>query len=251
MAFVLLQRTVLANRCDHQSLPSTSLRRQQRRKLFIAVSHHNKHFNSFSTCATGFSDASAYESELEILEERRQELDYLLDTWTKQSLYNKRDVQYEERWLDRLQDVTKFYYKEGRAPLHSKSKGYENGLAKWISNQRNAKRCLEEGKPCTSKMTAERIVILESMAWWIWDAQQAAWEFNFAELEKYVEKYGEIPLRSHPTLGDWVNDQRRARRAWQAHRNGETDKYKYVAHYMDQERADKLQSLKPWSWEPR
>ena len=244
MAFILPQRAVLVNRCHPQSLPLTSLRRQQHRSIGIALPRRHSPCSSLVICFLGPSDEPPYERELRILEERREELGLL------PGLCHIKSNRWEYRWLDRLKDVIKFYYQEGRVPARGGTE-YENSLARWIHNQRRAKQCLDEGKPCTSKMTAERIVILESMAWWIWDAQQAAWEFNFAELEKYVEKYGEIPLRSHPTLGDWVNDQRRARRAWQAHRNGETDKYKYVAHYMDQERADKLQSLKPWSWEPR
>ena len=224
MPFVLLQKPLLVNRCDHQTLPSTSLSRHQRRDIRNPLSYRNEHFYSLVGRAIGQDDPSVYESELEILEKRREELEYLLDTCTKQSLYNKGGIQYEKQWLDRLQDVIKFYYEEGRAPIRRR-KGNEKSLAIWIHNQRQAKRCLDEGKPCRSKMTVERISLLESMSRWVWDAQEAAWQSNFAELEKYIAKYGEIPLSGHPTLGGWVDNQRTAYKAWQARLRGETDKY--------------------------
>ena len=100
-------------------------------------------------------------------------------------------------------------------------------------------------------MTAERNIILESMSWWVWDALEAAWESKFAELEKYVAKYGEIPPVSHPTLGNWVDRQRIARRAWKARSDGEIDKYRNVTHYMDEERARKLEKVPGWKWDMR
>ena len=70
-------------------------------------------------------------------------------------------------------------------------------------------------------MTPERISVLESMSWWVWDALEAAWEAKFEELQEYVKTHGEIPPISHPTLGPWVNTQRKAYRAWQGRLNGD------------------------------
>ena len=62
-------------------------------------------------------------------------------------------------------------------------------------------------------MTSERIAILESMSWWVWDAYEAAWESSFADLKEYVEKYHDIRQLTDPTLGSWVYTQRKAYQA--------------------------------------
>ena len=50
----------------------------------------------------------------------------------------------------------------------------------------NAKQCRDLGKPCSHAMTPDRIFVLESMSWWGWDAQEAAWETKFEEVQEYV-----------------------------------------------------------------
>jgi len=60
-----------------------------------------------------------------------------------------------------------------------------------------------------------------------------------------------MPPPSHPTLGVWVNNQRSAYRAWKARLHGETEKYKEVKNYMDEDRAKKLQSIPGWRWGKR
>jgi len=100
-------------------------------------------------------------------------------------------------------------------------------------------------------MTPDRIVILESMSWWSWDAHEDAWQSNFEELVDYEKRTSEIPPQSHPTLGYWINDQRRAYRARKACPNGEIEKYKGVTNYMDEERARKLESIPSWQWDMR
>ena len=96
-------------------------------------------------------------------------------------------------------------------------------------------------------MTSERIAILESMSWWEW---VASWISKFAKVKKQVRKYDETPPVSHPTLGDWINNQRIAYKVWQARLCGVIDRHRSGKCYMDQERAVKLESLEPWSWEP-
>jgi hypothetical protein len=46
----------------------------------------------------------------------------------------------------------------------------------------------------------------------------------------------------------WVNTQRYAYIAWQARLHGETEKYKGVKEYMDEERARKLELVSGWKW---
>jgi len=126
----------------------------------------------------------------------------------------------------------------------------EINLATWISNQRTAKRYLDEGIPSSRKMTPERIGTLESMSWWSWHPLEDEWQSKFEELVDYVEKTDKIPPRSHPALGFWVNNQRQAFKAWQACKHGETEKHKDINSNMDEERARKLESVPGWLWDP-
>jgi hypothetical protein len=66
---------------------------------------------------------------------------------------------------------------------------------------------------------------------------------------KYVATHNKLPPQSHPTLGYWIKTQRTAYKAWQARVHGETEKYKNGTHYMDEERAKKLELVPGWKWE--
>jgi hypothetical protein len=187
--------------------------------------------------------ALVHENELGMVERRRQEV------FSQESCWSKGAINREHTWLDRLEEVIKFYSTEGRLPKRG-AIGEEGRLARWMNTQRHAKRCLDEGKPSTHIMTPERIAILQSMSWWTWDAWEAAWQSSFDEIVDYVKSTGEIPSQSHPTLGKWISTQRTAYKAWQARLHGETEKYKDVTNYMDKERARKLESIPGWSWDP-
>ncbi len=90
------------------------------------------------------------------------------------------------------------------------------------------------------------------MSWWVWNAQEAAWQSQFEELKAYVQKHGKIPLLSDPSCGSWIDNQRNIYRAWKICGSGEdTDKYKDVRNYMDEERAAKLTAVPGWKWDMR
>jgi len=256
LAFHVLQRPFLANRCDQRSsLPLSPLSWQQHRRVSTVISLRNKNTVCNSSYSDRFGEESPYEKELSIVERRRDELESLLEAYNRESFlrsgYTKGSIiGYEEKWLDKLEIVINFYHKMGRLPKLT-AEGEEHRLAIWMNNQRSAKRCLDEGKPCNNKMTPERIAILESMSWWIWDPYEAAWQEKFEELVDYVDRTGEIPPVSHPTLGYWVDNQRMAYKAWKARQNGETEKYKGVLNYMNEERAKKLESIWCWKWDMR
>jgi hypothetical protein len=259
MSLVLLQRPFLfANTISHdqhRSLPLTSLRWQQHRRISGAVAHRNR-ICIFSTGNQhGFAEPEAYENQLLIVQRRREELELLLEAHNRDALlrigYTKHTIIIEQRWLNVLEDVIQFYHQEGRLPERGKNGTPENSLVIYIQNQRNAKQCLDLGKPSNNAMTPERIFVLESMPWWSWDAHEAAWEDKFEELQEYV-KHGKIPPASHPTLGNWVHTQRMAYRAWQGRSNGgDLEGYHDVTHIMNEERAAKLESVPGWLWDPR
>ncbi|KAL4519300.1 hypothetical protein Ndes2526A_g00393 [Nannochloris sp. 'desiccata'] len=248
----MLQRLFLANRCYQglSSLPSPPLRWQQHRRISTAVSVRNIISVSATSYPFVFGEASSYENELLVVERRRDELESLLEVYNRESFlesgYTKRGIRYEKKWLDTLEELIQFYYKEGRLPKWNA--GEKGRLATWMNTQRRAKRRVDEGNPNSSLMNPERISILESMSWWSWDAQEAAWQSGFEELAEEVKITGKIPPQSHPTLGNWVHTQRKAYKAWKARVHGETEKYKGVNHYMDQARARKLELVPGWKW---
>jgi len=255
-AFLVLQRPFLAVRCGQRSplLPLSPLSWQQHRRVFAAVSLRNSNILCGSSYPYRFGEESSYGKELLVVERRRDELESLLEACNREAFlrsgYSKGSIGYEKKWLDKLEMVINFYHKMGRLPKLT-AVGEEGKLAIWIDHQRTAKQCLDEGKLCTNKMTPERIAILESMSWWIWDAQEAVWQEKFEEFVDYVKRTGKIPPVSHPTLGVWVSNQRIAHQAWKARLNGEIEKYRDVTNCMNEERAGKLESVPGWKWDMR
>jgi len=249
MAFHVLQRPFLATRCGQRSssLPLSFLSWKQHRKVFPAVSIRNSIINCNTSYPYLFGEESPYEKELLIVERRRDELESLPNMYDELP-FGRSVIGNEHRWLNTLERIIRFYYKKGRLPKRE-AEEEEGRLARWLNTQRRAKYCQDEGKPCNNKMTPERIGILESMSWWIWDAYEAAWQEKFEELVDSVNETGEIPPQSHPTLGYWVNNQRVAHRAWKGHRSGGAEKYKSVTNCMDEERAKKLETVPGWKWE--
>jgi hypothetical protein len=179
MALVLLQRPFLfantiSQHDQHRSLPLTSLRWQQHRRISGAVAHRNRICIFSTSDIHAFAEPEAYEKELSIVQRRRDEVlaAYNRDAFPR-SGYTKLAIRNEQRWLDRLEHVITFYHIEGRLPERGNKGTPEHSLAIWMDTQRNAKRCLDLGKPCNHLMTPGRISILESMPWWGWDG--AAW----------------------------------------------------------------------------
>src|SRR6185437_13530307 len=112
MALFLLHRTALAIRCEHPSLPLTSLRLQQQRRIDAPFCPRNATRICSIHRSSSFFDAS-YGDELEIVEQRRQKLDDLLESCSEESWRKRRDIEIELDWLCVLEDVISFFYEEG------------------------------------------------------------------------------------------------------------------------------------------
>ncbi len=137
--FSLLQRPALANRrcsLDHQSLPLTSLRWQQHRRIFGASLLRRNICICVRSAADISGDASHYENEMSLVERRRQHVE---------SFWSGNDRRYEVIWLGRLEDVIQLYYKHGRLPKQGVKDKIELSSATWMNTQRIAKLCLDEG----------------------------------------------------------------------------------------------------------
>jgi len=100
-------------------------------------------------------------------------------------------------------------------------------LGGWARNQRSRK----------DQLTPEQVSKLESLAGWVWDPLEAAWEEGFSYLVKYVEQENDSRVpRKHKTesgykLGNWVNTQRSNRER------------------ITPEREARLESLAGWVWD--
>ncbi|MBF0463073.1 MAG: Helicase associated domain protein [Magnetococcales bacterium] len=81
-------------------------------------------------------------------------------------------------------------------------------VQEWVEQQRRAQR-----KGSLRPDRAQRL----AAAGFVWDPKKAAWEAQFAALQRYRQRYGHVQVPPHwpedPVLADWVQQQRRARSA--------------------------------------
>ncbi|KAL4519349.1 hypothetical protein Ndes2526A_g00438 [Nannochloris sp. 'desiccata'] len=160
----------------------------------------------------------------------------------------------EAAWQSRFEELVEEVQRTGKIPPIS-----HPTLGNWVHTQRKAYKAwqarvhgeTEKYKGVTHYMDQAHADQLESIPGWSWDPLADNWEANYGALFEYVAEHNRIPPRSHPTLGSWVSTQRTAYKAWQARLHGETEKYKGVKEYMDQERARKLQLVPGWKWDMR
>jgi superfamily II DNA or RNA helicase len=100
-------------------------------------------------------------------------------------------------------------------------------LKNWVGNQRaNYKRGL---------LSKERVILLERISNWIWDILEHQWNQQYAELTDYVQENKEVPLTSHPTLGNWVAAQRS----------------NYSNGTLRDDRITLLEKVEGWVWDPQ
>jgi len=143
MPILVLPRPFYASRCRHSSVPSTSLCLQQHRRRSGAVSQRNSSLFGVTRDIVHLDAKLDYEHELGMVEQRRQEV-------FNQEFCSKNAVNLEQKRLDRLEDVLEFYYEAERLPKRH-AVGQEGRLARWMNNQRKAKRYLDEGKTMYSQ----------------------------------------------------------------------------------------------------
>ena len=106
-------------------------------------------------------------------------------------------------WEDRLEELTSYEAEHGHCNV-PQSKG---ALAKWVYNQRTLHK--------KGKLSAERVKKLHSLGfnWGTTRGTPASWDERLEELMSYTAEHGHCnPPRSHESLGEWVRNQRVARR---------------------------------------
>ena len=141
---------------------------------------------------------------------------------------------YNAAWQAKLEELRAYVAAHKALPLRS-----HPSLGSWIGAQRAAYKAWKAGKPCSNTMDDERAAALEAVEGWAWD-HAASWQVTLEELRAYVGAHGALPLKTHPSLGNWIATQRAAYKAW--------TESKPCSNVMDNERAAALEAVEGWTW---
>ena len=146
---------------------------------------------------------------------------------------------FETRLVEQSTSTWEFWFglllalvdREGHALVHAHH--HENGfpLGAWVSSQR--------AQYAQQILRSSRVLRLERVEGWAWDAFAERWEEGYRALLEYVATEGHalVPQQhrvDNLQLGSWVGVQRRA------HKKGQ----------LDAEYVERLESVTGWSWEP-
>jgi len=134
-----------------------------------------------------------------------------------------------DQWNAGFEHLQEFVKKTGSArPMANLKTKDSYKLGSWVSEQRKHK----------SRLSIERIKLLESLKDWSWDLLTDQWNERFARLQDFVKKTGSAKVGRHIktkdgfNLGGWVGTQR------------------YTKDSLSTERRKLLESLNGWSWDP-
>jgi superfamily II DNA or RNA helicase len=134
-----------------------------------------------------------------------------------------------DQWNKGYEALREYVAQSGHARPPKPSKTTDGfSLGVWVSSQRKKRESLSQ----------DRIVRLESLKAWSWDAFVDEWNDGYQALTDYVAKNGDArPPQNFKTtegfaLGSWVSTQRQNRES------------------RSQDRIARLESLKGWSWDP-
>jgi hypothetical protein len=134
-----------------------------------------------------------------------------------------------DQWNDTYQALKEYVAENGNARPLSTFKTIDGfKLGGWVSAQRQNRESLAQ----------DQIARLESLKGWSWDRRTDRWHDGYQALMEYVAQSGHArpPKQSNTTdgyaLGDWVSIQRQKKGS------------------LSQDRIDRLESLKGWSWDP-
>jgi ribosomal protein S18 len=142
-------------------------------------------------------------------------------------------------WQQKLAALRAHVAAHGRLPpQHGAS-----GLGDWVSHQRQARKAMEAGRKCRQgMMTPARVAALEAVPGWAWEVDaEAAWQERPDALRAYVGAHGRLPQRRDASsLGDWVVNQRQAKKAIDMGRKSDTK--------MTSQRVAALEAVPGWDW---
>ena len=147
-------------------------------------------------------------------------------------------MSHDARWRERLAALRAHVGAHGRLP----PSGDASGLGNWVDHQRQAKKALAGRVGRAGRgMTSARAAALEAVPGWAWEVE-AAWEEKLAALRAFVGAHGRLPPRGDAAgLGDWIRNQRQAKKAAEAGLS--------IGRPMTPQRAAALEAVPGWAWE--
>lgn len=144
------------------------------------------------------------------------------------------------KWMRTFDQVQNFVALNKRLPGLYAEDPAERSLGIWIVTQRQRRL----GKTSKRSLTAEETAHLESLPDWSWGPQGDAWERQRARLDEFLLRNGRLPRsagtgyvknRDEESLARWCQKQRA----------------KYNSGDLASERADSLEEVPGWAWDPK
>lgn len=116
----------------------------------------------------------------------------------------------EDEWTLKYDKLKEFTMKYGHSNVPSTYP--DKTLAQWVADNRKMKK--------NNKLSKKRIDLLNELDF-EWDLKNTLWIQNFNKLKAYSEKYNNTNVsrryKDDPSLGQWVNEQRKAYRSKKLH----------------------------------
>lgn len=129
----------------------------------------------------------------------------------------------EGAWQERYKELAKY-----QLDNNDVNPPRDTGIGKWVSNQRTNYR--------TEKIDAEKILLLECIPGWTWNAEESRWQNGYDELLSFLHISGHArpTAADNAALSSWVTTQRR----------------NYMKNLLAGEKISLLESLDGWTWNP-
>lgn len=134
---------------------------------------------------------------------------------------------FDAKWESAYQCLKKYCEHEGHAKVPKDFRSVDDfQLGQWVGSQRSLR----------AHMPQERQAQLESLAGWVWDSKEDAWEIGFRYLHEFAARNGHVNVpRNFKTeddflLGSWLGNQ------------------KIRQQNLEADRKDKLEALPGWNW---
>jgi hypothetical protein len=113
----------------------------------------------------------------------------------------------ENDWFKRYEELVEYYKQHGHTMVSQTHKE----LRSWVINQRVIYKRNIQGKPGGSRMTDERIRLLNELDF-VWDALEDQWNKQYEELVEYYKEHGHSMVSkgclNYKELYTWVLNQR-------------------------------------------
>ena len=138
----------------------------------------------------------------------------------------------DDRWSDAFTRVKAWVAEHGNLPDQGGDDAVEASLAKWMNNQRQARRC--------GTLTNDHVIALENWPGWSWAPQADEWHSVLSRVKCWVAAHESLPQQGsddavEASLAKWMNNQRQARRCGT----------------LANDRVAELEQWPEWTWLPR